>query len=94
MIHRRHLTLAAAGAALPFWARASTYPSQPVRAIVSNAPGTGTDITARFIANQMSKKWNAPVNKAGAGGALGTDFVAKARPTAIPSDFAGGKAQR
>jgi tripartite-type tricarboxylate transporter receptor subunit TctC len=54
-----------------------------VRAVVSNAPGTGTDITARFIANQLSKKWGVAVvveNKAGVGGALGTDFVAKTAP--------------
>lgn len=82
MIHRRHFILTAA-AALPFAARASAYPSQPVRAVVSNAPGTGTDITARFIANQMAKAWGVPVfveNKAGAGGAIGTDYVAKTAP--------------
>ncbi|WP_077000810.1 tripartite tricarboxylate transporter substrate binding protein [Variovorax sp. KK3] len=81
MIHRRHFMLAAASSTLPTWAAADTYPAQPVRAVVSNAPGTGTDITARFIANQMSRKWGVAVvvdNKAGAGGALGTDFVAKA----------------
>lgn len=81
MIQRRRFTLAAACAGLPFMARAAAYPSQPVRAIVSNAPGTGTDITARFLANQMGKKWGQAVvvdNKAGAGGVLGTDLVAKA----------------
>jgi tripartite-type tricarboxylate transporter receptor subunit TctC len=88
MIHRRHFTLAAAAAAaavavLPLRAQSANYPTQPVRAIVSNAPGTGTDITARFIANQISKTWGVPVfveNKPGAGGALGTDFVAKTAP--------------
>jgi len=83
MIHRRHFTLAAACTALPFTTRAAAYPSQPVRAIVSNAPGTGTDITARFITKQMGQKWGVPVfveNKAGAGGALGTDYVAKSAP--------------
>lgn len=81
MIQRRRFTLAAACAGLPFMARAAAYPSQPVRAIVSNAPGTGTDITARFLANQMGKKWGQAMvvdNKAGAGGVLGTDLVAKA----------------
>ncbi|MFT3721882.1 Bug family tripartite tricarboxylate transporter substrate binding protein [Pseudorhodoferax sp.] len=83
MIHRRHFTLAAAAGILPLWAQASTYPSQPVRAVVSNAAGTGTDITARFMAGQLAKRWGVPVfveNKAGAGGALGTDYVAKAPP--------------
>ncbi|WP_198968759.1 Bug family tripartite tricarboxylate transporter substrate binding protein [Xylophilus sp. ASV27] len=83
MIQRRHFTLAVACAGLPFAARAAAYPSQPVRAIVSNAPGTGTDITARFITTQMGRKWGESVfveNKAGAGGVLGTDFVAKTAP--------------
>lgn len=83
MINRRSFSAAIASAALPFAAKASTYLSQPVRAIVSNAPGTGTDVTARFIANQMGKKWGVPVfveNKVGAGGTIGTDYVAKAPP--------------
>ncbi|MFT4103267.1 MAG: tripartite tricarboxylate transporter substrate binding protein [Burkholderiaceae bacterium] len=54
-----------------------------MRAVVVNAPGTGTDITARFVTVGMSKKWSVPVvveNKAGAGGVVGTEFVAKAPP--------------
>jgi tripartite-type tricarboxylate transporter receptor subunit TctC len=82
MIQRRQFILAAAAVAmLPFAAGASAYPVQPVHAIVSNAPGSGTDITARYLATQMSRKWGQSVvveNKAGAGGVLGTDFVAKA----------------
>ncbi len=84
MIHRRHFTLTAAAIALPLATRAqAAYPRQPVRAIVSNAPGTGTDIMARFMTNQLGKKWGVPVfveNKAGAGGALATDLVAKSAP--------------
>lgn len=83
MITRRSFTAVAATAAFPFAARAGAYPAQPVRAIVSNAPGTGTDITARFLATQMAKKWGVPVyveNKAGAGGIVGTDYVAKSAP--------------
>lgn len=83
MIGRRHLILSAASSALPLWAAAASYPSQPVRIVVSNAPGTGTDITARFIAQRMSKQWGSSVfveNKAGAGGVLGTDVVAKTAP--------------
>lgn len=69
-----------AALALHFPVAATNYPEQPVRIIVSNAPGTGTDLTARFLASEMAKKWKSSVvveNKAGAGGTLGTDFVAK-----------------
>ena len=94
MIQRRHFTLAAmASAVLPLGAHANGYPSQPVRAVISNAPGTGTDITARFLANQVGKKWGQPFvvdNKAGAGGVLGTDFVAKAPADGYTVLFATG----
>lgn len=83
MIHRRSFAAALAAATLPFKSMAATYPSQPVRAVVSNAPGTGTDITARFVATHMGRKWGVPVfveNKAGAGGALGTEYVARTAP--------------
>lgn len=93
MIQRRHFTLAAAASVLPFRAQAGPYPSQPVRAIVSNAPGTGTDIAARFLATQLSRQWGVPVvveNKAGAGGALGTDYVAKAAPDGASILFSTG----
>lgn len=85
MITRRLFTAAAAAAALPFpmAARASSYPQQSVRAVVVNAPGTGTDTTTRFVANHMSKAWNSAVvveNKVGAGGTIGTEFVAKSAP--------------
>ncbi|MFT3814881.1 MAG: tripartite tricarboxylate transporter substrate binding protein [Acidovorax sp.] len=82
MIQRRHFTLAAvASAVLPLGARAASYPTQAIRVIVSNAPGTGTDSVARFLANQASKTLGQPLvvdNKAGVGGVLGTDAVAQA----------------
>jgi len=83
MITSRFFIAIAISAVLPFAAQAKAYPDQPVRAIVSNSPGTGTDITARFIANQMGKELGASVvveNKAGAGGSLGTDYVGKTSP--------------
>lgn len=81
MINRRSFSAAVAIATLPFAAQAGTYPNQPVRAIVSNAPGT--DTTARFLANQMGKQWGVSVfveNKVGAGVIPGTDLAAKTAP--------------
>jgi tripartite-type tricarboxylate transporter receptor subunit TctC len=54
-----------------------------VRVIAPFAPGSSPDILARLIADQMSKNLKKPFiveNKAGAGGMIGTDAVAKAAP--------------
>lgn len=94
MIQRRRFVLAAAAVTvLPFTAGANAYPALPVHAIVSNAPGTGTNITARYLATQMSRKWGQSVvveNKVGAGGVLGSDFVAKAAPDGYTVLFSTG----
>ena len=62
---------------------ASNYPSKPVRFICPFAPGAGTDLTARTIAQKLGEKWGQQFvvdNRTGAGGAIGVDTVAKAIP--------------
>src|SRR5713101_7969297 len=62
---------------------AQTWPAKPVTFVVPFAPGGGTDITARTVAAKLSQKWGQSVvveNRGGAGGVIGTDAVAKARP--------------
>ena len=62
---------------------ASDYPIRPVRFICPFAPGAGTDLTARTIAQKLTEKWNHQFivdNRTGAGGAIGVDTVAKALP--------------
>ncbi len=65
-------------------ARAQTaYPDRPVRLVVPFAPGGGTDIVARVIADAMTQSLGQPVvveNRGGAGTIIGTDYVAKAAP--------------
>src|SRR4051812_43009743 len=59
------------------------YPEKPVRFIVTFAPGGGTDIFARAIAQKLTEAWGQPVisdNRAGGNGNIGTDIVAKAPP--------------
>ena len=60
-----------------------TYPSKPIRIVVPYPAGGTTDQLARAIQQPLQELLGQPVivdNKAGAGGALGTDLVAKAAP--------------
>lgn len=63
--------------------RADTYPSQPVRLVVPFPPAGGTDVLSRLVFNKVgvATHWNVVVeNRAGAGGNIGLDVVAKAKP--------------
>jgi tripartite-type tricarboxylate transporter receptor subunit TctC len=59
------------------------YPAEPVRFVVSFAPGGGTDIVARLVASELSKRIGQSViveNKAGASGIIAAQYVARAKP--------------
>jgi tripartite-type tricarboxylate transporter receptor subunit TctC len=69
------------GAALA--ARAQEYPNRPVRILVPYPAGGASDVTARVIADKLSKKWGSAVyveNKPGVNGIIGTETIAKAPP--------------
>lgn len=71
-------TLIVAGSAL-----AQSYPDRAVRVVVPWPPGQATDLVARIVAQKLAEALGQPFvveNKAGAGGAIGTDFAAKAAP--------------
>src|SRR6202008_2111067 len=62
---------------------AQSYPSKPIRFIVSFPLGGSSDLIARAIAPRMGERLGQPVvveNRPGAGGMLGVDAVAKAAP--------------
>jgi tripartite-type tricarboxylate transporter receptor subunit TctC len=85
MTHCRCLVVAAFVAAFAAVSpvQAQDYPSRLVRLVVPQAAGGGTDTFARAIGQKLSERWGQPVvieNKAGAGGVVGTDFVAKSAP--------------
>lgn len=64
-------------------ARAQVYPTKPVRVIVAVAPGGSTDVVGRIISGKLAEIFGKPFvvdNRAGAGGVLGNDIVAKAQP--------------
>lgn len=72
------LFLIAAGAA-----NSQPFPNKPVRLLVGFAPGGGVDVTARILASKFSEIWGQHLvvdNRAGAGGTIATDIVAKAQP--------------
>jgi tripartite-type tricarboxylate transporter receptor subunit TctC len=59
------------------------FPDKPIRIVVPFAPGGGTDVLTRIVAQQMAEDMKAQIvieNRPGAGGALGAALVAKAAP--------------
>lgn len=59
------------------------YPAKPVRLIVGNAPGGGTDAVARLVGQRLSERWRYPVvvdNRGGGVGVIAMDLAAHAAP--------------
>ena len=85
MRHRWLLAMALVMASVHLGAGASaqSWPTRPIRAIVPFAPGTGADLVARLIFNQLSIQLGQQIvieNRGGAGGTIGSAMVAKADP--------------
>ena len=87
MLHRLTASvatvLACAALALPMSASAQAFPGKPVRIVVPQTPGGASDALARIVGQKLAERWGQPVvveNKPGAGGNVGTEFVARAAP--------------
>src|SRR4029078_8465603 len=68
-------------AAIP--AQAQKWPDRPIKFISSQAPGGGTDLIGRIVADQLSKRVGQPVvyeNRPGGGNKIGTEAAAHAAP--------------
>ena len=73
------IVLAAVGLNEGAWAQ--QYPTKPIRMVIGLAPGGGTDIVGRILAQKLTEALGQPIlpdNRGGAAGQIGTELVAKA----------------
>ncbi len=71
----------AGAAALPAFAAGDKYPSRPITLVVPFPPGGSVDVMARQYTESLGRILGVPIvveNKPGAGGSIGTQFVARA----------------
>lgn len=84
---KRHLSslalVALAAVAIPTVSWAQAWPTKPVRVVVPAPAGSSLDVIVRGMGESLKARWGQPLvveNKAGAGGTIGMDAVAKAAP--------------
>ncbi|HEY4664674.1 MAG TPA: tripartite tricarboxylate transporter substrate binding protein [Comamonas sp.] len=92
VLRRSLVTAAMCAAALPVvsWADAGQWPSKPIRIVVAYPGGGVSDVVARALGEKLSVQLGTPIvveNKAGAGGAIGLDAVAKSAPDGYTIGF-------
>jgi tripartite-type tricarboxylate transporter receptor subunit TctC len=75
---------------LPLGALGQAYPSKPIRMVAPYPPGASIDIVARLIGQKMGESMGQAFivdNKAGASGAIGSEFLARAAPDGYTIGF-------
>lgn len=86
MTQSRRATLGLMAGMLPGIAAAQSgapWPNRPIRLVIPWPPGQATDLAGRVIAQRLGERLGQPIvpeNRAGAGGTIGSDVVAKAAP--------------
>ncbi len=93
MLRRSLLSLLLATLAAPAVLAQGAYPAKPVRLVVPFAAGGPNDVMARVLAQRLSQDTGQSFvveNKAGAGGVIGTDAVAKSAPDGYTLAFISG----
>ena len=94
--HRRSTLICVLAAGLAWslpGAAQEAWPNKPVRLVVPFAPGGSTDVVARMMAQKLTEIWGQTVvvdNRAGVGGNLGADIVAKSPADGYTLLFASG----
>ncbi len=82
-VRRLACTLATGCALLATAAHAQEFPNHPLRLIVPQGPGGGSDVGARIVAERLAHALGQPIvveNRPGAGGVIGVDAAAKSAP--------------
>jgi tripartite-type tricarboxylate transporter receptor subunit TctC len=83
VLKRLSLAFICLNAVLAAPAVAADYPDHPIRMVVPFAPGGGTDVLGRIIAQRLQEQWGQAVvveNQPGASGGIGTKVAARAEP--------------
>ncbi len=80
----RHVSLMVLGCTLAAGSvGAQSYPAKPIRVLIGAGAGGGVDTISRITGQKLSERWGQQVvleNRAGAGGVLASEFVARAAP--------------
>ncbi|MET4578417.1 Bug family tripartite tricarboxylate transporter substrate binding protein [Ottowia thiooxydans] len=83
ILKKAHLGFLLAACIMAPGVASAAYPEQPIKLIVGFPPGGGGDLYGRLVAQEMGKSLGQTViveNRAGAGGNIAADVVAKAKP--------------